>query len=157
MKTLLPILVLSVIAIDSLGSLVDAWSHSPYDQLGLVTFLLWGFVVLLGARGEDYGLRSWGYLGCLVAILGVVLDLNVLKHVALGLAAANLVGGSCARFTILLSSLCWMPAMGYLGARCGVAAELVAWLRVGGATCVILFQLHTLFRVPFLDHYLRHD
>jgi hypothetical protein len=127
---------------------ISAWRHSPYDRLGWLAFLVWLGPVLVGRaecgvqnaesgvqsgeRGRGAAWRVWmSGLGLVCAVVGVIGDLNVLRHAGLALAIAGLAVTGWRWLGWLGLAVCWMPAVGWLGQ--GLAVSQVGALRVGAA------------------------
>lgn len=125
---------MALCAWQSLPGLVNAWRHSPFDRLGWLAFLLWlaPWMAALHAPNRDAPMlrrMSWAALPTLVAAaLG---DLNVLRHMALVLALAASFRPRRLAWTWLVLGVCWMPALGWMGAQLKAPGVIILRLSLG--------------------------
>ena len=113
------------------ADLLDAWRHSPYDQWGWLSFLIWVIPAIFGlfnpitTSGNSTGFTIIA-LGATVA--GRLSDLNFLSYFALAISMAGFVPSGARRIFWLVGALAWMPALGWLAN--GFSAYLVLAIRL---------------------------
>jgi len=130
--------------------IVTAWRHSPFDSLGWLALGIWLAPTLASAfRSRAQGpltrrsaLLCW--LALLTCLIGILTDMNFIRHVALALACAAITpafrfwGFWLALSLAWMSSLGWlldgMPSFGVASARLGLAA-IAAWVGLSEMLC----------------------
>jgi len=115
-------------------SLVEAWQHSPFDREDAIAWIIWIVPVFLSLR-EGREIR-FGWVGTALALAfaGVVLDLNLLRHLAFGLACAGLTAPRRGFWLWLPMALTWMPVLGWFLSKGDLGLMTVGLLRVSLAT-----------------------
>jgi hypothetical protein len=110
----------AIVAFSAFASrgLPPTWLHSPYDRLGWAAFLLWLVpVVALALRGAgpapSLRVSLAGFAG---TILGVMGEVHAVKHAGLALALVAFVPAP-GRWTCLVASTAWMPALGWVASH----------------------------------------
>ena len=104
-------------------NLLYAWTCSPYDRFGWVSFLIWcAPVFLFWTRQSKICHISparpiFLALGLFFAFHGLAGSIHVLQHIGLALAVAGLMPSVRLSLLWLFSSLSWMPALGWLSGR----------------------------------------
>ena len=98
-----------------------AWQHCLYDRYAWIPLLVWCLPLFMirnsGIRSAEA--EKWGSFMSGAALLctftGTLASLHVLQHVGLALALASWFPVSPILFIWLLSSLSWMPGLGWIG------------------------------------------
>ena len=130
------------------GDLPPAWRHSPFDWGGHVILALWLVPVAaarLGYRHKPGEKTPYAYSVLLSAgalmllMLGTMTSLNLLKHTALGLAAAAFMPRSRWKFLWLALAISWMPVFGWAVNDLGVRTVFGLRLCLGFAALGVGF------------------
>lgn len=119
---LLPILVFLYCAVNA-SDLVENWIMSGYDTVGAALFALWlvppAASWVVGSAGKKFfegGLVLPG-LALVFSFSGTLGSLHVLGHAGLAFSIASLVPPVAFHVLWLASSVAWMPASDWFGAR----------------------------------------
>lgn len=116
--------------------LVVNWLWAPYDRFGWLAFALW--IVPVGTAGEPRTApaRFSNHLlvgaGIGFILVGALADVNALYHAAIATLLASVMTGEH-RWWWLAGALSWMPTLGWLASRAGIAPEIFAFCRVAVA------------------------
>ncbi len=122
--------------------IMTAWIHSPFDKMGALAFLIWSFplLILYHASGPR---PVWLAAALGITLLGVALDLNVIKDAGLAVIFASMAGiatgRAMSRIFCLGTAASWLPALGWILSARGPFT--VNCLRVGIAAAGILVQI----------------
>lgn len=140
----LPLAVLAY-CVWSAGDLIVAWRHSPYDQLGSVSFLVWlAPAVWRGLRqgtasGNGTASPTLTALALVLVVAGRILEVNALLYLALALAIGALTPQLGRHGLWLAGAISWMPALGWLATGLPPAAVGVLRLLIAGVAGAVWF------------------
>ena len=104
--------------------LLQAWRTAPIEKFSWIYLLVWTIPIVLtwctfhstDDRKKLYNqLFLWSAV--LLSFFGVIASLNALKYLGFACALACFVPKHWSVIPWLLSSIAWMPAMGWLGIR----------------------------------------
>ncbi len=103
--------------------LVSAWQNCSFDRYDWLIMIIWLLPLLFLkhiAKNETASEKTqllFTGTGLLFSFIGGIGSLNVLEHVALALVIAGWMPCSWVQIIWLLSSISWMPALGWIGTR----------------------------------------
>ncbi len=127
------------------------WLHSPMDRLGWLALALWLVpgIVRWAARGGiafDRLSAVLLVLGGTLLLVGVILELHILAHIAFACAVAAVVRPSGLPWVWLVGAISWMPALTSISKELPLAA--IISLRIILATVAAIIGLLPLRRIP---------
>ena len=111
-------------------SLIAAWQHSPFDRADVLAWLTWMVPVVLGLFGTTEPRMVWLGAALVLTFSGLLLDLNLLSHLALAAACAGLTAPRRSFWVWLPMALTWMPLFGYFFSKYGLGIVAIGSLRV---------------------------
>jgi len=114
------------------ADLVHAWRHSPYDRMGWLALTIWagpaGRAIVRGAApARDFKLTI---ASLMIALIGVLGDLNFLVYWGLAISIGSLAGVSGRAWLWLALAVCWMPFFGWFGSQLHLGAATLNILRL---------------------------
>ena len=131
--------------------LLGAWQHCLYDRHAWMVLLIWSLPVVMARLNPDRRTASgktqaiYTAAGLLCSFTGGIGSLNLLQYAGLALALACWIPFSRMQLLWLLSSLSWMPALGWIGSRFFLDHVLVVRLMLSVMTSGLLIY-HTATR-----------
>jgi len=143
-QTFLVALAVTIYCAWSAHDLVGSWSHTPFNRLGWLAFLIWLLPLLreAGRRNiEPLPALLWIALAC--SLIGTIGEQNFICYFGFSLALAALPHWPfLSRLLWLAASVSWMTIFGYAMQRASVSGGTVMMLRLlaaAGAVSLILF------------------
>lgn len=119
-----------------------AWLHSPFDKLGAVAFLVWALPLVVLYRASSPP-PTWLFVALGITLLGVAMDLNVMKDAGFAVVCASIAGVATSRIVsrvvCLGTAASWLPALGWIFSGRGPVE--VNCLRVAVAVAGTLVQI----------------
>jgi len=104
--------------------LVQAWQTAPLEKFSWIMLLVWTIPIVLTwctfhSEKDREKLYTPFFLWSAIVLtfLGVITSLNALKYVGFACALACFVPKHWSSIPWLISSISWMPAMGWIGSR----------------------------------------
>lgn len=103
--------------------LAIAWQHNRYDRYGWIVLLIWCLPLILlmfvpsRRKASEKSQSVYTAAGLLFSFIGAIGSLNFFEYVGLALIMANWMPFSWLQILWVLSSLSWMPVLGWIGSR----------------------------------------
>jgi hypothetical protein len=127
--------------------LIQAWKKAPFEKHVWILFLIWltPLVWTLGNFRNNVNHTFYNPLFLGIAIfftfLGVIVSMNALKYIGFAFSLASFVPMHWAAFPWLISSVAWMPALGWMGSRYfpNWVFEIRLFIVLAGVVCWVFF------------------
>jgi hypothetical protein len=132
------------------ADLLHAWRHSPYDRLGWLALIIWTAPSGRAVWSRVNPARQFklAMVSLLLALIGVMGELNFLVYWGLAVAIGGLAGIAGRAWLWLALAVCWMPVFGWFGSQFHLPAAPVNLLRLGVAGLAACFGWRWLVTAP---------
>jgi hypothetical protein len=126
----LPSVIILMYAAFLSSDVMTDWRYSPFDSGGHTAFAIWFSLWLVLAKTDVKPSNFLSFAAGLCLILGLMMDLNVLFHLALLIAALQFLPREACSYAHLISGFLWLPAFGYAMAMVGIEESSAATVRI---------------------------
>jgi hypothetical protein len=106
------------------SELLDSWWGAPYEHFSWILLLIWCFpIILFWFPGSPFHTSKPTCepillgLALIVSLIGVLGSLHAVEYLGFALALASLIPWSLKLIGWVISSLGWMPVLGWLGSH----------------------------------------
>ena len=125
--------------------LLNAWHHSPHDQLGWLALVIWLAPLAVCLAQKKPAATNAYFLGAaiLTGLIGELVEFHFLGHAALALALAAWMPLNLRSALWLMTAAAWMPAFGWALGHCPNWLVLTARLALALAGAFSLWPVPT--------------